>query len=270
MALHTDLDFRTIDRIRADNIALTPGVDPKLTEAVEAATPAKTKGVVEREGLTGGYDAAAKPDVTVAPEYAQAKAGSHVFMRGHRGEGVKQMQEKLIALGYLDPKADPKQAADGIFGSATEAAVRAFQKDQGLKVDGMAGRDTIGKLDSVEPPKADAAPKGDDTAPRPDADAGPKIDDAAPRPDTGTPPKADDAAPAGPVAPAAPQPLDVAPAAPAPLDEAPPKPDAPAELGPLPEAPALPELPPHPALPSCGADAAVGEGDYGGTWRDCT
>ncbi|MEQ9500787.1 MAG: peptidoglycan-binding domain-containing protein, partial [Deltaproteobacteria bacterium] len=177
MALHTDLDLRTIDRIRVDDIALTPSVDPKITEAVKAATPAKTTGVVEREGLTGGYDAAAKPDVTVAPEYAQAKAGSHVFMRGHRGEGVKQMQEKLIALGYLDPKADRKQAADGIFGAATEAAVRAFQKDQGLTVDGMAGRNTINKLDSIEPPKAD------DTAPRPDGDAAPKADDTAPRPD---------------------------------------------------------------------------------------
>lgn len=34
----------------------------------------------------------------------------------------------------------------GIFGSGLETAVKQFQKDRGLKVDGIAGRKTILKL----------------------------------------------------------------------------------------------------------------------------
>ena len=57
-----------------------------------------------------------------------------LLRRGSRGDTVKKMQEAL------------KVDADGIFGGGTETAVRAFQQENGLKVDGMAGPDTLGKL----------------------------------------------------------------------------------------------------------------------------
>jgi peptidoglycan hydrolase-like protein with peptidoglycan-binding domain len=41
--------------------------------------------------------------------------------------------------------------ADGQFGTATEKAVRAFQKDHGLTVDGVIGKNTWAALDAVEP-----------------------------------------------------------------------------------------------------------------------
>ena len=54
---------------------------------------------------------------------------------GSRGEYVTLAQTKLIQQGYdVGPK-----GADGIFGKATEGAVRAFQADHGLKVDGIIG-----------------------------------------------------------------------------------------------------------------------------------
>lgn len=52
------------------------------------------------------------------------------------------MQEALICLGFDCGK----WGADGDFGDATEAAVRAFQKTNGLKVDGIAGEKTFEKL----------------------------------------------------------------------------------------------------------------------------
>ena len=66
---------------------------------------------------------------------------TRVLKRGVSGEDVRQVQEKLIQLGYLD------DVADGAFGGNTEAAVIAFQEASGLsEPDGMVGNWTMGKL----------------------------------------------------------------------------------------------------------------------------
>lgn len=58
--------------------------------------------------------------------------------KGMEGDEVKALQQQLIALGYDLGK----WGADGDFGSATENAVKAFQKDKGLAVDGIVGPST--------------------------------------------------------------------------------------------------------------------------------
>ena len=60
--------------------------------------------------------------------------------RGAQGEDVKTMQLALVSYGY-----NPG-ACDGIFGKQTEAAVRAFQRAQGLSVDGICGAKTWAAL----------------------------------------------------------------------------------------------------------------------------
>lgn len=55
---------------------------------------------------------------------------------GMSGAEVSELQQALIDQSYLSGK------ADGIFGNATENAVRAFQKKNGLVVDGLAGEKT--------------------------------------------------------------------------------------------------------------------------------
>lgn len=55
---------------------------------------------------------------------------------GCQGEEVRELQQALIDLGYLQGK------ADGIFGNKTENAVRAFQKKNNLVPDGLAGKKT--------------------------------------------------------------------------------------------------------------------------------
>ncbi len=55
--------------------------------------------------------------------------------KGDKGEAVKTMQTMLIACGY----SCGSTGADGDFGKNTEAALRAFQKDKGLTVDGIYG-----------------------------------------------------------------------------------------------------------------------------------
>lgn len=56
--------------------------------------------------------------------------------RGSRGSEVTKLQQALNALGYDCGE------ADGIFGVKTEMAVCAFQQENGLAVDGIAGRFT--------------------------------------------------------------------------------------------------------------------------------
>lgn len=63
-----------------------------------------------------------------------------LLQRGDRGPEVRELQRRL---GELDYHVGP---ADGIFGPMTEQAVRAFQDDRGLMVDGIAGPMTLGEL----------------------------------------------------------------------------------------------------------------------------
>ncbi len=56
---------------------------------------------------------------------------------GSRGDEVRKIQKKLKSLGYYNG------SVDGIFGSATRNAVKAFQKNCGITVDGIAGPKTL-------------------------------------------------------------------------------------------------------------------------------
>ena len=62
---------------------------------------------------------------------------------GDSGSAVKDLQTKLKKLGYYDG------TVDSTFGSGTYAAVRAFQKKYNLTADGIAGKETLKKLDSA-------------------------------------------------------------------------------------------------------------------------
>ena len=61
---------------------------------------------------------------------------------GTISDAVRDMQNRLIALGYLTGK------ADGNFGPKTSLALIAFQKANGLTADGVAGVKTLTKLNS--------------------------------------------------------------------------------------------------------------------------
>ena len=65
-----------------------------------------------------------------------------VLKKGAKGEQVKAMQILLIGRGH----SCGKYGADGDFGSATDKAVREFQKAKGLSVDGSCGPKTWAKL----------------------------------------------------------------------------------------------------------------------------
>ena len=65
------------------------------------------------------------------------------LQRGFTGsDAVREVQKRLKELGYY------KGSADGDFGPATEKAVIAFQKANGLTADGKVGEKTLAKLNS--------------------------------------------------------------------------------------------------------------------------
>ncbi len=62
------------------------------------------------------------------------------YKRGSTGSVVSQIQTKLKAWGYYS------SGVDGVYGSKTEAAVKSFQKKNGLKADGVAGSKTLAAM----------------------------------------------------------------------------------------------------------------------------
>ena len=58
---------------------------------------------------------------------------------GSSGSDVRKLQQELKKAGY-------NIAADGVFGAETQAAVEAYQRANGLGVDGIAGNRTLGSL----------------------------------------------------------------------------------------------------------------------------
>lgn len=70
--------------------------------------------------------------------------GSRTLRPGNVGSDVKELQVKLTQWGYFPGH------PDGIYGGSTKEAIRKFQKDQRLKVDGIAGWETIKRLKQIK------------------------------------------------------------------------------------------------------------------------
>ncbi len=96
------------------------------------------------------YDGKAGP-LTLNKLYSSSAKGTStsagtvgtVLQNGMKGsEAVRAMQRRLKELGYYNG------VIDGDFGDGTELAVRSFQSNNGLTVDGKAGESTLNRLNS--------------------------------------------------------------------------------------------------------------------------
>ena len=72
-------------------------------------------------------------------------AREYVMQEGDEGDDVKEVQDRLYELGYLD-----KNSRTSTFGEKTASAVRAFQSANKLKVDGKVGAKTLNQLYSSD------------------------------------------------------------------------------------------------------------------------
>ena len=91
----------------------------------------------------GGYYGVVISSVTGWDEWGELKrvdygkkseeeTGMETVRKGDKGAAVTALQESLVKLGY-------SIAVDGIFGAATQKAVKDFQKKKGLNADGVCG-----------------------------------------------------------------------------------------------------------------------------------
>ena len=91
---------------------------------------------------TSGHTVVVLSDGPKADEDQPYKPGDRELKKGCEGEDVKQVQLSLLALGY----GLPKYGADGDFGSETQKAVMAWQKDNGMKQTGVLSKEDVVRL----------------------------------------------------------------------------------------------------------------------------
>ncbi len=119
------------------------------TQTAQAVTAFQSKNNLKADGIAGpqtlaklyGSNPQANQPGTVDPGKEEDKNPQSTSIRiGDTGSGVKSMQQRLIELKYLTG------GADGIFGPKTFLALQAFQTNNKLQSDGIAGRLTLAKL----------------------------------------------------------------------------------------------------------------------------
>ncbi|MBQ8554522.1 MAG: peptidoglycan-binding protein [Clostridia bacterium] len=121
-------------------------MDGKADSSFGAATEYAVKAFQARydslwdDGVAGPSTLQALYSSNAAKSSSPVSSIGETLQEGDSSDAVKAMQKRLKELGYLSG------SADGSFGSATKAAVIAFQTANGLKADGKAGTSTLNTL----------------------------------------------------------------------------------------------------------------------------
>ena len=82
---------------------------------------------------------------TVEALYSDGTLNTRVSLsKNDKSHNVKKLQQALFELGYLD-----EESVTGFFGDKTEAAVKQFQKDNGISETGTAGQQTLEQINTL-------------------------------------------------------------------------------------------------------------------------
>lgn len=137
-ALQTELTELTSFNLASD------GIFGPLTK--KAVTGFQQRNSLQVDGIAGPETAAAleakRAGASLASRTASDPAwdGTHILAEDSRGAAVESLQS------YLNEEGFNTGGIDGIFGPLTDAAVRDFQSQAGIQVDGLAGPETFGAL----------------------------------------------------------------------------------------------------------------------------
>lgn len=125
-------------------------ITPAVQQPVINEPPANTPGAISapaQEAVTPKpaptVTKTAPPKTAPKPLPAQQMKKYPNLKQGSKGPAVTDMQNKLKKVGVYKGK------ASGTYDTATKKAVISFQKKYKLKADGVAGRATLSKLDSI-------------------------------------------------------------------------------------------------------------------------
>ena len=117
-----------------DNLEDATWFHTHMNEIAESAA----KGLCEYFGI---------PYVAPAATPSTPTMTTAILRKGSAGPEVKSLQKKLLQIGYYLGS----YGADGDYGDATVTAVRKFQKDNSLAVDGETGPNTLAAVNKVLP-----------------------------------------------------------------------------------------------------------------------
>ncbi len=85
------------------------------------------------------------PEPIPTPTPAPTPTPDPTLQRGDENERVMQLQQRLMELNYLDIDETTQ-----LFGPATEHAVQLFQRQHGIQQDGIAGPETLDKINAPD------------------------------------------------------------------------------------------------------------------------
>lgn len=123
----------------------TGSIDGDYGDDTEAAVRAFQRAArLTVDGRAGEKTLAALKALPMPQPKPESKPADSTLRPGDSGDAVKALQQSLKALGYFTG------SIDGDYGSITENAVRAFQRDAKLTIDGLAGERTLAAIASGE------------------------------------------------------------------------------------------------------------------------
>lgn len=120
-------------------------VDGKYGPSTKSAVKAfQRKNNLKADGIAGTQTLSILYSTTSSGSGSGGSSGDsssqNALRFGDVSDQVKQMQKSLTSLGY------DTNGTDGKYGKGTQRAVRLFQQNNGLKIDGIAGSSTLARL----------------------------------------------------------------------------------------------------------------------------
>ena len=150
---HTDSNIQSGDILYydwdssgdADHVGIVEKANNSLLTVIEGNNgnypddKVRRREIYSESFLIFGY---ARPKYPTLENKSDINISFPTIRKGNCGNVVKVLQFALVAYEYNIGK----YGIDGEFGSDTESAVKQFQKNSGIEVDGIVGRDTWSKL----------------------------------------------------------------------------------------------------------------------------
>ncbi len=117
------------------------GISENQPWSIKAAEDCEKYAAQWEAKLPAIIEAVERDGVTLVPEMRDKSLADGVLKHGERGDAIETMQRQLNTLGYTGVNGQPLPTT-GYFGDHTDFALRAFQRDREIEVDGKAGPET--------------------------------------------------------------------------------------------------------------------------------